>query len=98
LDFENIKNFCVKYFSRELNAPVNIKQSIFAILRRMSDNPDGKITFREFSQAITPILAGLRESATHIEFNKEEKQRVEKEFRDSPTRSKKSVRAPFRQI
>jgi hypothetical protein len=40
----------------------------------MSDNPDGKITFREFSQAITPILAGLQAHAVSVEFNKEQKQ------------------------
>jgi hypothetical protein len=40
----------------------------------MSDNPDGKITFREFSQAITPILAGLQAQAVSVEFNKEQKQ------------------------
>jgi hypothetical protein len=35
----------------------------------MSDNPDGKITFREFSLAITPELAGLPENVANIEFN-----------------------------
>ena len=59
LDFENIKNFCLKFYSKEQNQPSNIKQCISAIIRRMSDNPDCRITFREFSQAITPILAGL---------------------------------------
>jgi len=39
----------------------------------MSDKPDGKITFREFSQAITPILAGLQDNAVSIEFNREQK-------------------------
>lgn len=69
LDYENIKTFCMKYYAREPNQPNNIKYSISAILRRMSDSPDGKIAFREFSQAITPILAGLQDHAVSVEFN-----------------------------
>lgn len=69
LDYENIKTFCLKHYAREHNQPNNIKYTISAILRRMSDNPDGKITFREFSQAITPILAGLQDHAVSVEFN-----------------------------
>lgn len=61
----------------------------------MSDNPDGKITFREFSLAITPELAGLPSNAADIEFNNEAKQRHIEETRDSPT-SKKSIRGGFR--
>jgi len=49
------------------------KSAIHAILRRMSDNPDAKITFREFSLAITPELAGLPGDVGNIEFNKEAK-------------------------
>jgi Ca2+-binding EF-hand superfamily protein len=48
LDFENIKNFLLK-FKKEI-----LKEHINAILRRLSDQPDGKITFREFSLCITP--------------------------------------------
>ena len=42
LDFENIKNFIFKY-QQEI-----LKEDINAIMRRLSDNPDLKITFREF--------------------------------------------------
>ena len=44
-------------------------------MRRMSNSTDGKITFREFSVAITPELSGLNTEATAgIEFNTEKKQ------------------------
>jgi len=39
------------------------KEVIDAILRRMSGHPDGRISFREFSLAITPEMAGLSEPA-----------------------------------
>lgn len=45
------------------------KAQINSIIRRMSDNPDAKITFREFSLAITPEMAGLPGNAADIEFN-----------------------------
>ena len=48
LDFENIKNYLLK-FKREI-----LKEHVNAILRRLSDQADAKITFREFSLAITP--------------------------------------------
>ena len=48
LDFENIKNFLLK-FRKEI-----LKEHVNSILRRLSDQPDGKISFREFSLAITP--------------------------------------------
>ena len=53
LDFENIKNFIFK-FKQEI-----MKEDVNSILRRLSDHPDGKISFREFSLGITPELAGL---------------------------------------
>lgn len=61
----------------------------------MSDNPDAKITFREFSLAITPELAGLPGNSAGIEFNEQAKKRHIEEIRDSPT-SKKSLRGAFR--
>jgi hypothetical protein len=69
LDSENIKTFMQKFNNEN---PLT-KAHIFAIVRRMSDNPDGKITFREFSLAITPELAGLPENVAHIEFNEQAK-------------------------
>lgn len=52
-------------------------EDINAILRRMSDHPDAKITFREFSLAITPNVAGLSNDAlNNIEFGVKEKQRL----------------------
>ena len=48
LDFENIKNYLLK-FKREI-----LKEHVNSVIRRLSDQPDGKITFREFSLAITP--------------------------------------------
>ena len=53
LDFENIKNFLLK-FTQEI-----MKEDVNSILRRLSDHPDGKISFREFSLGITPEVAGL---------------------------------------
>lgn len=67
LDQENIKTFMLKFINQD-ETPLT-KASIFAIIRRMSDNPDGKITFREFSLAITPELAGLTGNVADIEFN-----------------------------
>jgi hypothetical protein len=74
------------------------KTEVCAIIRRMSDHTDGKISFREFSVAITPELAGLPDAAAGFEFNKEAKKQHEKQMRDSPTRSAKSIRGAFRQI
>ena len=71
LDFENIKNFLFK-FKQEI-----LKENVNAILRRLSDQPDGKISFREFSLAITPNLAGLSNEALNtVEFGLKEKQRL----------------------
>ena len=64
----------------------------------MSENPDGKITFREFSLAITPQLAGLPESAAKVEFNREQKDAHMRQMADSPGRTPKSIRGPFRDI
>lgn len=48
-----------------------------AILRRLSDQPDGKISFREFSLAITPNLVALsNEALANVEFGQKEKQRL----------------------
>jgi len=65
------------------------------VIRRLSNNPDAKITFREFSLAITPELAGLPGQTAEIEFNESLKQRHVEAIRDSPT-SKKSIRGAFR--
>lgn len=74
------------------------KAAVHAVIRRMSDNPDGKITFREFSLAITPELAGLPGSVQDIEFNEQAKIKHQEEQRDSPVKSAKSIRGGFRQI
>ena len=70
LDFENIKDYCFKY-QQEI-----LKEDINAIMRRLSDHPDGKITFREFSLAITPTLVGLSNEALNIDFGAKEKHRL----------------------
>ena len=71
LDFENIKNYLFK-FKQEI-----LKEDVNAILRRLSDQPDGKITFREFSLAITPNLVGLSNNAlADVEFGTKEKKRL----------------------
>lgn len=71
LDFENIKNYLFKYKQEILKEDVN------AIMRRLSDQPDGKISFREFSLAITPNLVGLsNEALKDVEFGVKEKQRL----------------------
>lgn len=64
LDAENLRSFMVKFTNQDEN-PLS-KAAVFAVIRRMSDNPDGKITFREFSLAITPELAGLPGSVADI--------------------------------
>lgn len=74
LDGETIKIFLNKYTNRD--QPTS-KETINAILRRLSDNPDGRISFREFSLAITPEMAGLSEPAANMEFNTEMKQELE---------------------
>jgi Ca2+-binding EF-hand superfamily protein len=48
LDFNIIKDFVCKYESEVM------KEQILSIIRRLSDQPDGKISFREFSIGITP--------------------------------------------
>ena len=70
LDFENIKNFLFK-FKQEI-----MKEDVNSIIRRWSDHPDGKISFREFSLGITPELAGLSKDAAKMEFNKKSKQKL----------------------
>ena len=64
LDFENLKTFISKFKNHEMG-----KDEINAILRRMSNDTDAKITFREFSLGITPEMAGLSSEAANIEFN-----------------------------
>lgn len=69
LDFENIKNYLLK-FKREI-----LKEHVNAIIRRLSDSPDGKITFREFSLAITPnptISFSDEAAATQIDLAKKQ--------------------------
>lgn len=72
LDQENLRAYMCKFQNQDEN-PVS-KSVIHAIIRRMSDNPDSKITFREFSLAITPELAGLPNNVADIEFNKSAKE------------------------
>ena len=66
--FENLKNYLFK-FKQEI-----LKEDVNAILRRLSDHPDGKISFREFSVAITPNLVSLsNEALNNVEFGMKEK-------------------------
>ena len=67
LDFEQIKNFIFK-FKQEI-----MKEDINAIMRRLSDHPDAKISFREFSVGITPELACLSQEAAKTEFDAKKK-------------------------
>lgn len=67
LDFGLIKDFICKYESEIM------KESVLSIIRRLSVQPDGKITFREFSLGITPNTGCLDQAACNIEFNTEMK-------------------------
>jgi len=54
----------IRVFFNKFNKDLIVgKEVIDAILRRMSGHPDGRISFREFSLAITPEMAGLSEPA-----------------------------------
>lgn len=50
IDFDNLKNYMIK-FNREINTC-----TINAILRRLNEDEDFKINFREFSSNINPTL------------------------------------------
>ena len=67
LDFGLIKDFICKYESEIM------KESVLSIIRRLSVQPDGKITFREFSLGITPNTGCLDQAAANIEFHSEMK-------------------------
>lgn len=96
LDAENLRTFMQKFTCQDTD-PLS-KHEIYALIRRMSENPDGKITFREFSLAITPQMAGLPESAAKVEFNREQKDAHMRQMAESPGRTPKSIRGPFRDI
>lgn len=66
IDHDTIKTFMLKFAPHDDLS----KQAIHAVMRRMSTHPDAKITFREFSQAITPEMAGIENS---MEFHTEAK-------------------------
>lgn len=68
LDFDQLRNYYAKFKGEVL------KEDINAMMRRMSNSLDSKITFREFSVAITPELNGLGASAETVEFHTEQKQ------------------------
>lgn len=68
LDFGIIKDFFCKYESEVM------KEQILAIIRRLSDQPDGKISFREFSLGITPDALCLDQPACNTELMSELKQ------------------------
>lgn len=96
LDAENLRTFMQKFSCQDTD-PLS-KHEIYALIRRMSEHPDGKITFREFSLAITPQMAGLPESAAKVEFNREQKDAHMRQMAESPGRTPKSIRGPFRDI
>lgn len=55
------------------------------MMRRISDQPDGRITFREFCLAITPEVAGLPfEALDKTEFNNDIKEELEQQYAESP--------------
>lgn len=60
LDFDAIE----KCFKR--NGQGGNKAIVNAVLRRMSDEPDGRISFRQFSLAITPELPQLSDQNARI--------------------------------
>jgi Ca2+-binding EF-hand superfamily protein len=66
LDFDNFKKFLGK-FKKDIKKP-----DINAIIRRMNNNMDGKITFQEFAQGITPEYPGIEHEP--MEFNLEQKE------------------------
>ena len=72
------------YFNKFNKESVVGKEVINAILRRMSNHPDGRISFREFSLAITPEMAGLSEPAQKTEFNVQKKMEHEELMQRSP--------------
>ena len=76
MDFENIKLFLSKFKTEVL------KPDVFAIIRRMSEEGDGKISFREFAVAITPEMPGLSSDAANIEFNVEEKAKLREDNKE----------------
>ena len=53
LDFDNLKKYLNK-FKKEIKKP-----DINAIVRRLDLDGDGKISFREFANGITPEYPGL---------------------------------------
>ena len=53
-----------------------MKEDVNSIIRRMSDHPDGKISFREFSLGITPECIGLSKEAARTEFHHKTKQKL----------------------
>jgi hypothetical protein len=67
LDFNSIKEYFARYESEIM------KENVQAVLRRLSDCPDGKISFREFGLGITPEVACLDQEAANIEFGTEKK-------------------------
>ena len=48
-----MKNYMSK-FKKDIKKP-----DIFAVLRRINLNMDGKITFREFAEGLTPEYPGM---------------------------------------
>jgi hypothetical protein len=70
LDFGILKDFVCRYESELM------KEEILSIIRRLSDQPDGRITFREFSLGITPDTGCLDQNACNTEFHSETKERM----------------------
>jgi len=54
VDFDQLLAFMRRYDADANTATIN------AVLRRMNSNEDFKISFREFSSNITPMLPGFR--------------------------------------
>lgn len=53
-----------------------MKEQVLSVIRRLSDQPDGKISFREFSLGITPDPLCLDQPACNTELNSEMKQKM----------------------
>eukprot|EP00347_Sterkiella_histriomuscorum_P009319 403341661 len=89
LDFDNMKKFLQK-FKKEIKKP-----DINAIIRRLDIDGDNKISFREFSQGLTPEYPGLEQR--HMEFNIEKKEELIKKAQENKkTQIREASHSPLR--
>ena len=74
MNYLDVKEYMKKY-NKEVNKP-----AINAVLRRLDSDNDGKITFKEFAQSITPEYPGLE--VEQMEFNMSKKDELVKEMEE----------------